>query len=376
MTATAVVTRAAPSAVARGPQRVLHLAHDGPRAGPVLVDAAVLADDREAPAQVPPHVVTGQRLVPPVPQGGGDRVRRLGGERLGVDRQPRLTAPGQDVRVVQVGVHQPGVDAVVMDQVAGEGDGLLDEPARDGGRWRRQRVQQALHLAAQPGQLGRRGAVQPAEQVADRGAGVVDRDVVQVAVGVEPLQQHVQVAGSAASRRTAPLPPHSCRARCSCARLRVRPGDLEARPPRRCCGAPAARARTRRAAPVRPGPGPSAAATCAPARAAGPATRRRSGSPPRAARAAGPRTTPVRRPRPSPAACSRRGEPGERRRCRAPGPGLGLQLGRPAHQPDQRPGGLRRRPRRRCRPRAGGRGTAARASLAADVGVVTANGRR
>ena len=128
---------------------------------------------------------------------------------------------------MQVGVHQPRVDPPVADQVAGQGDGLLDEPARDGGRWCRQRVQQALHLAAQPGQLGRGGAVQPAEQVTDRGAGVVDRDVVQVAVGVEPLQQHGpgRRVGREQAHRAVAAP--QLQGQVLVPRLRVRPGDLE-----------------------------------------------------------------------------------------------------------------------------------------------------
>jgi len=114
------------------PQRHLHLARDRPGSCSFLVEAGGFTDDREATAQVAPQVAAGDGFVPSVPQRGRDGESRVGGQRLGVDRQPRLAIGCQDVPVVQVGMDHARVDRFVGHEVRQDGACLLDEPARNG----------------------------------------------------------------------------------------------------------------------------------------------------------------------------------------------------------------------------------------------------
>ncbi len=91
---------------------------------------------------------------------------------------------------MQVGVHQPGVGALVPDQVGCQAQRLLDEPSREAGRRARQGAHQPGDLAAERGQLRRGRAVQLPQQLTDHRAGLVHRQGVQVPGGVEPFQQH------------------------------------------------------------------------------------------------------------------------------------------------------------------------------------------
>ena len=235
---------------------------------------------------------------------------QVGVHQPGVGR-PR-PGPGRAARVTACSTNRRGMPA---GGVARAPPGAATSPLSAGQLWGRR----AVELAA---------AGRPIIAHA-----VVDRQVVQVAGGVEPLQQHRPAGrvGREQAHRAAAAP--QLQGEVLVPGLRVRPGDLEDGRLAAWRGAPAAPARTPRAA-ARPSGVRSQRCSESPHQPGQPVQprRRRSGSPRPGARAGAPPTTPVRRRSPG-------REPRERRRRRAPGQRPGPASARPSAAARSAPGG-------------------------------------
>ena len=265
---------------------------------------------------------------------------------------------GEDVGVVQVGVHQPGVDAA---RPRTRSRARASGPARRTGAGRRAGRRQRAQPGAAPRRSSRvscgvRARSSRRQQAADHGAGVVHRDACRSRSGSSRSSSIVQAPGrprAGAPRRGRPT---ACRARCSCRASRVRPGDLEDGR----LAAAAAHRQHERAHAVPGRPSGVSSQRCSEARTS-PGSRSSHASPVWKPSAGRPRSSAANDSGTTTAPVAGRVLTAWRARGTASGAapqarGLGLQLGRPAHQPDQPRPVSGSRPRRRCRPRAGGRG--------------------
>lgn len=89
------------------PQRGFHRTHLRPSTGPIAVDLRRLGIQVQSATKTGSRVGCEQQRREPIAAQDGDRVvRGIADVPLGVDRQPRLTLSRQDIRIMEVSVHE------------------------------------------------------------------------------------------------------------------------------------------------------------------------------------------------------------------------------------------------------------------------------
>ena len=156
-------------------------------------------------------------LLPAVPQHRRGLEVGVARHRLGVDHQPGLAVAREHVLVVQVAVDDPADARRVGDEVATEGERLLDQPARDRrvARQGGERVQPLLDERRDGAQLRQGRPVDPGVEPRHDLAGLEVPHSVR-SRRCRRSSRSARRRGSARSSRTTPSPCQCCSASASC----------------------------------------------------------------------------------------------------------------------------------------------------------------